>query len=212
MNDEEQLNTLSDIRNLMEKSSRFLSLSGLSGIFIGMYAVIATLAACWYVNENDVAMTDYYSLAITPEDTISKPFFNFFMLDALIVLLLSVLTGFLLTQRKAKQQGLRIWDATAKRLLSNLFIPLVTGGAYCLVLLYHHQIGLIAPAMLIFYGLSLLNASKYTYEDIRYLGVFEIILGLIASCSPGYGLIIWGIGFGILHILYGISMYYKYER
>jgi hypothetical protein len=212
MNEQEQLNTLTDIRNLMERSSRFLSLSGLSGVFIGIYALAGTAAGWWYVNSNNYVLTSYYSLATAPEGKTNQSFLDFFIADAAIILLLSLITGFVLTQKKAKQQGLKIWDATAKRMLINLIIPLLTGGVYCLVLLYHQQIDLVAPSMLIFYGLALLNASKYTYNDIRYLGVLEILLGLTASLHVGYGLIFWGIGFGVLHIIYGISMYYKYER
>ena len=114
--------------------------------------------------------------------------------------------------RKAKRKGLPVWDSTAKRLLLNLLIPLATGGLFCLVLLYHRQVGMIAPATLIFYGLALLNASKYTLNDIRYLGILEIIIGLIASVYIGYGLLFWAVGFGVLHIVYGIVMYSKYEK
>jgi hypothetical protein len=212
MNEEEHLKTLSDIKNLMERSSRFLSLSGLSGIFIGFYALIGAIAAWWYVNNNNYEVTSYYSLATTPDGETYRPFLTFFIGDALIVLLVSLITGYVLTQRLAQKQGLRVWDSTAKRLLINLLIPLVTGGVYCLILLQHHRIGLVAPSMLIFYGLSLLNASKYTYNDIRYLGVLEIILGLIAALNTGYGLLFWAFGFGVMHIIYGITMYYKYER
>lgn len=212
MNEQDHLKTLTDIKDLMERSSRFLSLSGLSGIFIGIYALAGAAAAWWFVHAHNYAIDSYYSLAITADGETFRPFLNFFFADAFIILLLSLLTGFILTQRRAKQQGLQIWDATAKRLLINLVLPLFTGGCYCLILLYHHRIGLVAPTMLIFYGLSLLNASKYTYNDIRYLGVLEIILGLISAIATGYGLLFWALGFGVLHIIYGISMYYKYER
>ena len=66
--------------------------------------------------------------------------------------------------------------------------------------------------MLIFYGLALINSSKYTFFEIRYLGIAEIVLGLIASVFVSSGLILWAAGFGLLHIIYGIIMYYKYER
>jgi hypothetical protein len=44
------------------------------------------------------------------------------------------------------------------------------------------------------------------------LGICEIGLGLIASIYMGYGLLFWAVGFGVLHIIYGIVMYMKYER
>ena len=212
MNEQEHLKTLSDIKTLMERSSRFLSLSGLSGLFIGIYAIGGAIAAWWYINNNTIEVISYYNLATVAGEVTYKPYLTFFIGDALLVLVLSLITGYILTQRLAKKQGLNIWDTSAKRMLINLLVPLITGGIYCLILLQYQQIGLIAPSMLIFYGLSLLNASKYTHNDIRYLGVIEIILGLIAAINPGYGLLFWTVGFGIMHIIYGAAMYYKYER
>jgi len=212
MNEKDHLKTLSDIKNIMERSSRFLSLSGFSGIFIGFYALAGATAAWWYVNNNNSEITGYYNLVTASDAETYKSFLAFFMGDALLVLFLSLITGYLLTQRLAKKHGLIIWDSSAKRMLINLLIPLVTGGFFCLIMVQHNLLGLVAPSMLIFYGLSLLNASKYTYNDIRYLGVIEIILGLIAAVNIGYGLLLWAFGFGVMHIIYGITMYYKYER
>jgi hypothetical protein len=95
-----------------------------------------------------------------------------------------------------------------------MLIPLVAGGIFCIAMLYHGGafILLISPAMLIFYGLSLVNGSKYTLHDIRYLGCLEIVLGLIAVFNLGYGIIFWALGFGVLHIIYGALMWFKYDR
>ena len=72
--------------------------------------------------------------------------------------------------------------------------------------------GLVAPTTLLFYGLALYNAGKYTLDEIRYLGVSEIILGLLGCIFIGYGLMFWALGFGVLHIVYGFMMWWKYER
>jgi hypothetical protein len=212
MNEQEHLKTLSDIKNIMERSSRFLSLSGLSGIFIGFYALAGASAAWWYLGSNNFQATSYYNLVNAADPETYKPFLTFLISDASLVLLMSLITAYILTQRLAKKQGLKIWDTSAKRLLVNLIIPLSAGGTYCLILLHEHELGLVAPSLLMFYGLSLVNAGKYTYNDIRYLGVSEIILGLIAAMNTGYGLLFWTFGFGVMHIIYGITMYFKYER
>lgn len=211
----EHLENLSEIRSLMERSSRFISLSGLSGVAAGVFAIIGAIAAYFYLDGLSSRVTGeraYYDYAQNATGSTNANFYIFFFTDAIAVLILSLVTGFLLTMRKAKQKGQSIWDATAKRLLINLLIPLITGGLFCLVLLSHNLVGLVAPATLIFYGLALLNASKYTLDDVRYLGIFEITLGLIASVYLGYGLIFWTLGFGLLHIIYGIVMYNKYEK
>jgi general stress protein CsbA len=208
----EHLQALSDIRSMMERSSRFISLSGLSGVFAGVFALIG--AYLGYVkigsyaeNYRSMIEMDGNGRVGVVDDLVAYLFFV-----AAGVLVASLLVGVLLTMRNSRKKGIRTWDSTAQRLLINLAIPLTTGGLFCLIMLYHGDIGLIAPATLIFYGLALINASKYTFNDIRYLGICEIILGLTASLYIGYGLFFWAVGFGVLHIVYGAVMYFKYER
>jgi hypothetical protein len=200
----EHLKNLQQIRSMMEKSSRFISLSGLSGIFAGLYALIGAGIAFWYLNMEGRSQYAYLNNKVD--------FYIFFFTDAAIVIILALTTGIYFTTRQANKKGQSIWDNTSKRLLINMSVPLAAGGIFCLALLYHEVVGLVAPATLIFYGLALLNASKYTLDDVRYLAFCEIALGLIATFCIGYGLFFWIIGFGVLHIVYGTMMYYKYER
>ncbi len=207
-NTEEQLNALKDIRQMMDRSSRFISLSGLSGVFAG---VIALIGAYFANDEIDKFINKRgYAYGVGGEIDLE---FNLVKLG-LIVLIVALAGGILFTYRKSQRNNLPIWDKTSKALLFNLAIPLVTGGLFIIALLINHPntYSIIAPSCLIFYGLALINASKYTYSDIRYLGLCEVILGLICIFYIGYGLIFWAIGFGILHIVYGLLMYFKYER
>jgi predicted lysophospholipase L1 biosynthesis ABC-type transport system permease subunit len=209
MDHKEHLQTLTEIRSLMERSSRFISLSGLSGVFAGIYALAGAYAFYHYYGIGLFA--DRYWIRAGGE-TRGMTIDSFIFIDALIVLALSLATGCLLTIRNSRKKGVTIWDATAKRLLINLMVPLAAGGLFCLALMYHGELAFVAPATLIFYGVALINGSKYTLNDIRYLGMCEIALGLVGSFSLGYGLILWSVGFGLLHIVYGAVMYYKYER
>ncbi len=197
------LEDIVEIKQMMQKSSRFISLSGLSGIMAGVYALARPYLAYsrLYVANED------YSYKVLAEDLVWRLVFI-----AAGVLILAISTGILITTRKAKAQNLSIWDYQAKRLVLNLLIPLATGGILCLILVYKGIIGIVAPLTLIFYGLALVNASKYSLHDIRTLGVIEIILGLMASFWIGYGLLFWAIGFGFFHIIYGTYMYLKYEK
>ena len=208
---QEHLQDIKEIRSIMERSSRFISLSGLSGIFAGVFALAGFTVAYLYLGLS-VDSSSYFENVRAAATHLYYDYVLFYFADGLIVLAASLTAGFILTSRKAKRRGEKIWDATAKRMLINLMIPLVTGGLFCLILLYHGKLSMVAPATLIFYGLALINASKYTLDDIRYLGICEIILGLIASVYVGYGFWFWAVGFGVLHIIYGTVMYYKYER
>lgn len=205
MDSQEHLKALTDIRSMMERSSRFISLSGLSGIVAGVAALLGAYAA--YIKLN--SLNAIYRLL---DDNLFRDTVIYLLSDAAIVLVVSITAGILLTVRNSKKKGVSIWDTTARRLLINLMIPLTTGGLFCLILLYHGLVGFVAPATLLFYGLALINASKYTLNDVRYLGICEIILGLIASIYIHNGLLFWAFGFGILHIVYGAVMYFKYER
>ena len=194
--------TLTEIKHLMERSSRFISLSGLSGVMAGVYAIAGALAAYYFVYSGDNAGRGEHQ-----ENNIT-----FLLADAALVLILAVATGIFLTTRKARKDGNSLLDAAAKKLIINLCIPLFTGGVFCLALIYHSNWFYVVPSMLVFYGLALVHASKYTRDDVRSLGVSEIALGLISLFVVGYGLVFWTLGFGVLHIIYGTYMYYKYEK
>jgi hypothetical protein len=207
-NSEEQLNALKDIRQMMDRSSRFISLSGLSGVFAGVIALIGA----YFANDeiNKFINKSGYSYGVSGEIDLE---YNLIKL-ALAVLFVALAGGILFTYRKSQQNNLPLWDKTSRSLIINLFTPLLAGGLFIIALLFNHPntFSLIAPSCLIFYGLALINASKYTYSDIRYLGFCEVILGLICMFYIGYGLIFWAIGFGVLHVVYGLVMYFKYER
>jgi uncharacterized membrane protein YgdD (TMEM256/DUF423 family) len=201
METKDYLKDIQDIKHMMSQSTQFISLSGLSGILAGLYALVGA----FIVNNLIENHTEYY---ITLESTT----FKLILLTAVGVLIASLITAYLTTVNKAKKQGEKVWNISSKRLLINFAIPLVTGGIFTLLLLRHGYYGLIAPITLMFYGLACLNASKYTLRDVRYLGITEIILGLLAVEFSGYGLYFWILGFGICHIFYGAIMYYKYDR
>jgi len=201
MKKSDQLKQLGEIKSMMEQSSQFLSLSGLSGISAGIIALFGAF----------FAQREVHSFLSTSDNSYETLEFNLFII-ATLTLVSALLVGFIFTLKKTAKSGDNIWNSTSKRLFINLAIPLILGGIFVLILIYHHYFLLIAPATLIIYGYSLLNASRYTFKDIKYLGISQIITGLFATLYLGYGLIFWAIGFGVMHILYGTIMYFKYDR
>jgi hypothetical protein len=197
---------LASIRSLMERSSKFLSLSGLSGVMAGIYALIGAFIGYRIVNEK------YNSLSINDSYTDNSLIYHQLILIAALVLLLSVLSGILLSIRQAKKKGENYWNPVSRRLISSMLIPLFTGGLFIIILFLRLEYDLIASACLIFYGLSLISASQYTFSDVKWLGICQIILGLLAALIPASGLLFWVIGFGLLHIIYGTVMHFKYNR
>ena len=208
----EHLENLSEIRSLMERSSRFISLSGLSGVAAGIFALLGAAAVYAYLEMVPFDHQELYYVVAKSSSKWGMSYLQFFAFVAASVLILAVSSGIFFTTRKAKQKGQKIFDKSTMRLLINLLIPLIVGGVFCLTLIRYGSFGIVPPSTLVFYGLALVNGSKYTLDDIRYLGYLEIILGLIAMNYLGFGLEFWAIGFGVLHIVYGTIMYYKYER
>jgi hypothetical protein len=209
-NKQEPIQQLTDIHHMMERSSRFISLSGLSGVAAGIIALIGAGIAVFYLDFDQ----RYFNIDRYFTEMLYQKLSDSWLLiavDALLVLVLALFSGIYFTTLKARKKGLKVWDSVARRMVINLMVPLAAGGIFCCILFYHHLIFLMAPATLIFYGLALLHASKYTFHEIRVLGISEIILGLIASWLVGYGLLFWAVGFGILHIFYGMMMYFRYE-
>jgi hypothetical protein len=197
------------IRKMMEESTRFLSLSGLSGIFAGFFAIAGALIAYFLILNNGSIHYDEYFRSLSEKETIVLRWQ--LIADAVCVLSLSIIFSLYFSINKAKREAKNFWSPASKKLLINMLIPLVTGGIFIIVLLIQNHIQLIVPGLLIFYGLALVNSAKFTLDEVFYLGILEIMTGLAASFFSGWGLLFWIFGFGILHIIYGVVMYRKYD-
>jgi hypothetical protein len=205
--DTDYLQDIEEIRSLMEKSSKFISLSGWAGIFAGVFALMGSYIALTYLDFNP------QSLSV---DTENNPFqqkqiFSAVQL-ALLVFLLAISFALFFTHRRAKRKDELLWTPTAKRLVMNMAVPLFTGGILILLFISKGFIGFVAPFSLLFYGLALFTISKFTFDEVKILGLIEILLGLISVYKVSLGLLFWAIGFGVVHIIYGIYVYFKYER
>jgi MFS family permease len=208
--EQEQLEALQDIRKMMKESSKFLSLSGLSGVFAGIYALIgASIGYSIIHSANRAYPRAAYEFSSEYPFLVSKV-----ILTCLCVLGASLLTAFYFSAKKAKKNHQKLFDHTSKKLLWNMLVPLSAGGIFCLALVYHGNgmILLVSPVMLIFYGLALIACSKFTVHDIKYLGYLELCLGMISAFFLGSGILFWALGFGLLHIVYGSIMWFKYDR
>ncbi len=197
---EKQLEDIKAIREMMEKSSKFLSLSGLSGVLAGVAAILGAAFAWFY-------------LLHSPEATNFNRTQELIILlaDAFIVLTLSISFALYFSWKKAKKKNIKLINKTTLKTIYNLGIPLLAGGLFSIICLMRGDVEIVASTTLIFYGLGLINASKYTFEEIHYLGITEIVLGIGAAIFLSHGIIFWTIGFGICHIVYGLILYKKYD-
>jgi len=205
MERENLIQELAEIRKLMEKSSKFISISGISSVLIGIYALLGAFAA--YLLVYGFNHGPYYRKYYIDDPQVIYLLFGI----AVLVLCCSLLTGYLLARQKARRNNQSIWNVSSKNLLEAVAVPLIAGGLLCLIFMFKSYYVLIASTTLIFYGLALFAGANYTFKEIKWLGLMEISLGLLALCFPGYGLWFWALGFGVLHIIYGLIVHKKYE-
>lgn len=194
---------LSSIRSLMERSSKFISLSGWAGILSGIYALVGARFGFR-------ALENLYGAS--KDEPFVKNAALFLTMVGLIVLILSMITSYWLSMRKAKRRNENVWNPVSKRLLAASGIPFFTGGVVVIMLLLKQDYHYIAAACLIFYGLALVAASQFTFNEIKWLGICEILLGLLAVYFSSHSMVLWALGFGVMHIIYGTIMHFKYER
>ncbi len=195
---------LAEIRSMMERSSKFLSLSGWAGILAGIYALAGSFIAYYIFNFNPDKID--FSSAAAPTNLTNV------IILAFLILILALVTAIFFSWKKADSKGEKIWNATSRRLLTSMAVPLVVGGILILIMISKGLLGLLAPMTLLFYGLALFNAGKFTIKEVKFLGMVQIILGLISFHFIELGLLFWAAGFGVVHVIYGIYMHFRYER
>jgi hypothetical protein len=191
------------IKKVMEESSRFISLSGISGIFAGLIALAGAAAAFAILNGN-------FQLT-GPLNELSANHASMLLADAAIVLLLALGASVLFSWRKSVRHQLRIWTPVSRKFLINLAVPLITGGLFIIILIQRGNAEYVVPSMLLFYGLALVNSGKFTFSEVFYLGLIEIVAGLLASVFTDLWIWFWCFGFGLMHIVYGLLVFRKYK-
>lgn len=211
MNTEKHLENLNEIKQIMDRSTRFLSLSGLSGIMAGVSALVGAIVGYFVLYSSNYTSGVRYFDSSVILDLRSVVFYKLLLIGG-CVLASALFFGFYFTYRKAKKQQQTMWSKASKKMLLNMAVPLIVGGVFSLLLIRYNLVGLVAPVTLIFYGLACVNASQMTHSEIAGIGYFNILLGLLNAYFIGYGIIFWALGFGVLHIVYGTLMYFKYDR
>lgn len=197
---------LAEIKSMMERSTRFLSLSGLAGVLAGIYAFVGAGIAYYWIYFPDTT----YGQEFIPMN--GETLHVNLMAVALVVLILAIGSAYLLSQQKSQRNAHQFWSPASKRFLLALFIPVLAGGLFSFALIHENAYQLIAATTLIFYGLGLINASHFTLGEIKNLGIGQLFLGILAAFFPEFGLVCWALGFGVLHVVYGSMMYYRYDR
>lgn len=204
-NQQDYLGDLAEIRSMMERSSKFLSLSGWAGIMAGIYALVGV-----YITHTLLK----FKPSDHAYDSVSSMPFNLsgLLILAGSILTLAIATAILLSNLKAAKRSEPAWNATSRRMMTNMAMPLMIGGLLSVIFIAKGLIGFLPALTLIFYGLALYTAGHFTFREVRYLGIIEACLGLIAAYFTEHSLLMWALGFGLMNMIYGIYIHSKYER
>lgn len=197
---------LAQIKAMMERSTRFISLSGFSGVLAGIYALVGAGLAWYWISSLDTPGPG------DSNDPSVGDTMNAILITAAVILIMAIGTAYLLSQKKSKKSAHRMWSPAGRRFLMALMVPVISGGLFSFALLHEGYFHFIPACTLVFYGLGLYGASHFTLGEIKNLGLGQLLLGFVAAFHPEYGLICWALGFGVLHVIYGSMMYYKYDR
>lgn len=201
MSKEKHLDDLAQIRSIMERSKKYLSLSPWAAVMAGFYAL--TGASITFV-----LIPDLFNHFTNERVLTSGKLWVLFCL-AMGMLILATWSALALNSRQARKNGGQLWTKAARRLALNFVLPMLAGGLFITALWLHSYYTLIPAAMLLFYGLSLINAGNFTFSNVRILGVLQTALGLGAAFWPNTGLWWWTMGFGWLHLCYGWWLYHQ---
>lgn len=190
---------LQHIKSIMERSTKFLSLSGWSGIWVGLCGLAASVLLYNWQYAALAAHTPPYEAV-------------HLLLLALITFIVALSGGLYFTIQKTKKLGSPFLTKVTKRLLLRFCIPLAIGGVLCILLYEKSLLPLTLPITLLFYGLALYSIQEDTVKEIKTMAYIEILLGLFAFYFSAYALFFWALGFGIIHLLYGVILWNKYDK
>ena len=206
---EEQLEALRDIRNMMQYSKKFDHISGKAGIVVGSLALVIVASTYWLLEISPLT-PHYYNYLYAESGKHNNVWWQLMGLYSFL-LLVATWMGYHFAIKNAVQNGSDSFATPLRHLLRSTLYPLLSGGAVCLVLLYHQQEAWLAPLSLIFYGLAMVQAGQHSFSSLVILGIALILTGLFSAVFLPYALIGWAIGFGLLHIIFGSYIYYRYK-
>jgi hypothetical protein len=201
------LRDIAEIRSIMERSTKFISLSGFAGIGAGLVALVGAWVA-WKLLTADSVTLDYAATSadLQPDTRISL------VILAGVVLIVALAIAWFFSRRIMRRHAEPVNRTVMRHLVLSFAVPILVGGFMTLLLFLRGPLWTGAPSMLLFYGLGIFSAGSFTFGEVRTLGLIEILLGINAALLPEFGLYFWAAGFGVLHIVYGILFFRKYRQ
>jgi len=193
---DQALRALADIRAVIDRTTRYSTFSALSGFIAGSAALIGSGGCGAY--RRFVGTQPGAGL-------------NFVMVWS-AVLAIAALAQIVLTTLKARQRGEAVWTPIARTAFASMLGPGLAGLAGSAIFVQTGRFDMLAGLWLLFYGCGLWAVSFFAPLFLRVLGVGYMILGLYAWLKPEMAALWLGLGFGVLHFVFGAVVLARYQK
>jgi hypothetical protein len=181
------MDNLRFIREAMERAASFTAVPGWGAVFMGLTALVATLIAA--------------------RQTSAALWMQAWLVEAVVALLI----GGWAMDRKARRQETSLLSGPARKFILGLTPPLLVGVLLTFVF-YRAGIMNDVPGMwLLLYGTGVVTGGAFSVRIVPIMGLSFMVLGAVAFISPAF----WGnfymmVGFGLLHIIFGVIIARRY--
>lgn len=174
------------IRDTMERAASFTAVPGWGGVVIGVTALGAGAVA------------------------FDRPLHEQFLVW-LAEALLALVIAWLAVRIKSKRLALSLQSRPARRALLS-FMPPLLAGAILTAVLYHLQIFGVTPGLwLLLYGAAVVTGGAFSVRIVPVMGLCFMSVGAVSLFAPSqWGNIFLMLGFGGLHIAFGIVIARRY--
>lgn len=173
-----------------------LSLKGISGVLFGVISILFIYSIYNFLDQFSAGV----GIGLIP--------ISFFEIILIIISIIYIFISFFtivsINKRRRKKMQLSGWEMNSKKIVYIFLCFLALGGIGTYLLLTNGQLKLIIPLSLFLYGFTYLIIKKYTNVKSTLFGVLFISAGITAYFLPNYMYLLWGISFGVYHIIYGI--------
>ena len=172
------------IRETMERAGSFTAVPGWGGIAMGISAIIAAVLAG---KEQDPAL-----------------WLRVWIIELIVAMLLASATMTL----KARRARTSLFMGPARRFAMAFAPPVMVGGVLTWALAWREQFELLPAVWLLLYGAGIIAGGMYSVRVVPIMGGLFFMLGLLALFLPGNLLL--ALGFGVLHIVFGSIIAWRY--
>jgi len=123
----------------------------------------------------------------------------------------AIALGILAMRLKARQAGLELWSAPARKFVFSFVPPMLAGGLLTMELWRNGQGHLIPGTWLLLYGTGVITGGAFSVPIVPVMGGCFLVGGAAAFMAPlslQNGLL--GLCFGGLHMVFGFLIARKY--